>query len=171
MGRGASVSAGAQTEKQHRGRLRFGLDGRSAGEPRREAGLHLGPLLEEDRVHRGVPPRAVGPRAIASHAAEHLRTSDRGIALLRKLLREQLAVVAAGGDPVGVVRDVLREQRITRIQHETRALSERASAFMSVSSLAGWPATMAPTPNPLATASPSTSAPRNCPHWQSGGGL
>ena len=51
--------------------------------------------------------------AIASHEAEHLRTSDRGIALLRKLLREQLEVVAQGGDPVGVVRDPAASPLVT----------------------------------------------------------
>ncbi|MBL8359252.1 MAG: aromatic ring-hydroxylating dioxygenase subunit alpha [Rubrivivax sp.] len=60
---------------------------------------------EEHRRYPGDYEAQVSQGAIASHSAEHLRTSDRGIALLRKLLREQLAVVAAGGDPVGVVRD------------------------------------------------------------------
>ena len=60
---------------------------------------------EEHRRFPGDYEAQVSQGAIASHEAEHLRTSDRGIALLRKLLREQLQVVAAGGDPVGVVRD------------------------------------------------------------------
>lgn len=60
---------------------------------------------EEHRRWPGDYEAQVSQGAITSHAHEHLRTSDRGIALLRKLLREQLAVVAAGGDPVGVVRD------------------------------------------------------------------
>ena len=34
-----------------------------------------------------------------------LGTADRGIALYRKLLFDQLDVVARGGDPLGVVRD------------------------------------------------------------------
>jgi len=42
--------------------------------------------------------------SIASHAAEHLRTSDRGVAMLRRFLREQLARMAAGDDPACVVR-------------------------------------------------------------------
>jgi nitrite reductase/ring-hydroxylating ferredoxin subunit len=52
----------------------------------------------------------VGQGPIAAHSAEHLRTSDRGIALLRRLLRQQLDIVAAGGDPVGVERDAARER-------------------------------------------------------------
>ena len=51
----------------------------------------------------------VSQGSIAAHSAEHLRTSDRGIALLRRLLRRQLEVVAAGGDPVGVEREAGRE--------------------------------------------------------------
>ncbi|MEO5881548.1 MAG: aromatic ring-hydroxylating dioxygenase subunit alpha, partial [Caldimonas sp.] len=41
---------------------------------------------------------------IAAHSAEHLRTSDRGVALLRRFLREQLAALARGDDPSGVAR-------------------------------------------------------------------
>ena len=41
---------------------------------------------------------------IAAHSAEHLRTSDRGVALLRRFLREQLKAVARGDDPSGVAR-------------------------------------------------------------------
>jgi len=46
----------------------------------------------------------VSQGAITAHSAEHLRTSDRGVALLRRLLREQVRRVAAGDDPAGVVR-------------------------------------------------------------------
>lgn len=41
---------------------------------------------------------------IAAHSAEHLRTSDRGVALLRRFLREQLRRVAAGEDPAAIAR-------------------------------------------------------------------
>jgi len=46
----------------------------------------------------------VSQGAIAAHSAEHLRTSDRGVALLRRFLRDQLRRVAAGDDPAGVAR-------------------------------------------------------------------
>jgi phenylpropionate dioxygenase-like ring-hydroxylating dioxygenase large terminal subunit len=46
----------------------------------------------------------VSQGAITAHSAEHLRTSDRGVALLRRFLREQLAAVAHGDDPSGVAR-------------------------------------------------------------------
>ena len=42
---------------------------------------------------------------IAPRHREHLGESDRGVILYRKLLAEQMAVVADGGEPMGVVRD------------------------------------------------------------------
>ena len=36
---------------------------------------------------------------------EHLGESDRGVIFYRKLLMEQMDIVADGGDPMGVVRD------------------------------------------------------------------
>ena len=42
---------------------------------------------------------------IAPRHREHLGESDRGIILYRKLLTEQMAVVADGGEPMAVVRD------------------------------------------------------------------
>jgi hypothetical protein len=61
-----------------------------------------------DAEHRQFPgdyEAQVSQGAITAHSAEHLRTSDRGVALLRRVLREQLRRVAAGEDPAGVVRD------------------------------------------------------------------
>jgi 5,5'-dehydrodivanillate O-demethylase len=43
--------------------------------------------------------------AIADRTQEHLGTSDRGIVMLRKLLKEQIEIVRQGGDPMGVIRD------------------------------------------------------------------
>ena len=39
---------------------------------------------------------------ITLHSEEHLMTSDRGVAMLRRLLKQQMAEVAAGRDPIGV---------------------------------------------------------------------
>jgi hypothetical protein len=64
----------------------------------------------EHRQFPGDYEAQVSQGAIAAHSAEHLRTSDRGVALLRRLLREQLKIVAAGGDPAGVERDPARAQ-------------------------------------------------------------
>jgi len=46
--------------------------------------------------------------AIADRTREILGSSDRGIALYRKLLFEQIEVVRGGGDPLGVLRDAQR---------------------------------------------------------------
>jgi 5,5'-dehydrodivanillate O-demethylase len=43
--------------------------------------------------------------AIANRSREILGASDRGIALYRRLLKEQLAILEKGGDPLGVIRD------------------------------------------------------------------
>ena len=42
---------------------------------------------------------------IANRTREHLSYSDKGIALLRRVLRENIQMVQAGEDPKGVVRD------------------------------------------------------------------
>jgi 5,5'-dehydrodivanillate O-demethylase len=42
---------------------------------------------------------------ITDRSVEHLSYSDRGVALLRKVLRENIEKVQRGEDPIGVVRD------------------------------------------------------------------
>jgi len=42
---------------------------------------------------------------IANRTREHLGASDGGIVLMRQMMREALAAVAAGQDPLGVIRD------------------------------------------------------------------
>lgn len=44
--------------------------------------------------------------AITLHSEEHLATSDRGIVMLRRMMRHQIKVVSEGGDPIGVAFDV-----------------------------------------------------------------
>jgi hypothetical protein len=46
-----------------------------------------------------------GQGAITLHSEEHLVESDRGIALLRQFLRQQVELVAQGHDPAGVAFD------------------------------------------------------------------
>ena len=48
----------------------------------------------------------VGQGAIAARNTEHLASSDRGVILVRKLLREALDAVERGEDPAGVTRGV-----------------------------------------------------------------
>ena len=43
-----------------------------------------------------------GQGRITLHSEEHLATSDRGIAMLRRLMKKQIATVQGGGDPLGV---------------------------------------------------------------------
>lgn len=42
---------------------------------------------------------------ITDRTTEHLGRSDIGVALLRRMFREQLAIVQSGGDPLGVIRE------------------------------------------------------------------
>jgi 5,5'-dehydrodivanillate O-demethylase len=43
--------------------------------------------------------------ALTDRSEEHLGVSDRGIAMLRRLLKEQIEIVGDGGDPIGIIRD------------------------------------------------------------------
>jgi len=62
----------------------------------------------------------VGQGAIADRTQEHLGESDRGVAMMRRRLTEQMDVVARGGEPMGVVRDPAQNRCITLpiIDHE-----------------------------------------------------
>ena len=60
---------------------------------------------DERRAAPGDYEAQVGQGAITSHTDENLRSSDRGIVLLRRLLMRQVEEVAAGKDPVGVSFD------------------------------------------------------------------
>jgi hypothetical protein len=53
-----------------------------------------------------------GQRAIAVHALENLAASDTGIAMLRRTLRDQIARVRDGLDPINVIRDARLNQKI-----------------------------------------------------------
>jgi hypothetical protein len=46
-----------------------------------------------------------GQGPISLHSEEHLVTSDRGIMMQRRMLMQQMEVVAKGGDPVGLAFD------------------------------------------------------------------
>jgi 5,5'-dehydrodivanillate O-demethylase oxygenase subunit len=47
----------------------------------------------------------VGQGVIADRTKEHLGESDRGVVALRRKMFEQMDVVAAGGEPMGLIRD------------------------------------------------------------------
>lgn len=59
--------------------------------------------------------------AIADRTVEMLVGSDRGIVILRRLLEEQMALVEAGSDPMGVIRNPLENVEI-RFEQETDKL-------------------------------------------------
>jgi hypothetical protein len=44
----------------------------------------------------------VGQGPVSLHSEENLVGSDRGVGRMRRFLRRQIAIVAAGGDPLGV---------------------------------------------------------------------
>jgi nitrite reductase/ring-hydroxylating ferredoxin subunit len=67
----------------------------------------------EDRQRRPDDKEAMeGQRPIAIHALEHLVSSDKGVIMLRHLLRRQLEALAAGRDPINVVRDPAQNHAI-----------------------------------------------------------
>ncbi len=57
---------------------------------------------------------------IADRTRETLVETDRGITLFRRLLQEQLETVAAGGDPLGVVRDSAENECIELPQERNK---------------------------------------------------
>jgi hypothetical protein len=73
-----------------------------------------GRLWEElsEAEHRDFPgdyEAQVSQGRVASHADEHLASSDRGIVMLRRLLQRQVERVRAGDDPLGVAFDPAAE--------------------------------------------------------------
>jgi phenylpropionate dioxygenase-like ring-hydroxylating dioxygenase large terminal subunit len=60
---------------------------------------------EEHQKFPGDTEAQVGQGAITFHSEEHLMSSDQGVSMLRNLLRNQVEIVAKGGDPVGVAFD------------------------------------------------------------------
>lgn len=60
---------------------------------------------EEHQKFPGDYEAQVGQGAITLHSEENLVSSDKGVAMVRRLLKQQLDAVAAGQDPLGVHRD------------------------------------------------------------------
>jgi nitrite reductase/ring-hydroxylating ferredoxin subunit len=65
-----------------------------------------GPYEERQRVP-GDYDAQVSQRSIAIHALEHLGGTDRGVVMLRRLIRSGIQAVRAGQDPKGIVRRAL----------------------------------------------------------------
>jgi phenylpropionate dioxygenase-like ring-hydroxylating dioxygenase large terminal subunit len=77
-------------------------------EPRTLAFKRFGQELDRPYEERQRKPGdydvAVSQRPIAVHALEHLGATDRGIIMLRKLVRDGIRAVQRGEDPPGIVR-------------------------------------------------------------------
>jgi len=83
---------------------------RSAGEIARQRSTLDGKLWEAltPQEHQRFPgdyEAQVGQGAITFHSEEHLVSSDRGVALVRRMLQRQLDALAEGKDPAGVSFD------------------------------------------------------------------
>jgi 5,5'-dehydrodivanillate O-demethylase len=62
----------------------------------------------------------VGQGPISDRPHEHLGVTDKGVILLRKLLKEQAQIVADGGEPMNIVRDPAKNQYITLPQEQNK---------------------------------------------------
>ncbi len=65
--------------------------------------------LEERQDTPGDYEAQVGQGPISLHSEEHLATSDRGIAMQRRMLERDIKKVMEGGDPEGVIFDPAQE--------------------------------------------------------------
>jgi 5,5'-dehydrodivanillate O-demethylase len=60
---------------------------------------------------------------IYDRSAEHLGASDQGVAMLRKLLDEQITIVEKGGEPIALVRDPEKNRMIEFTSHSLNRLA------------------------------------------------
>lgn len=67
----------------------------------------------------------VGQGPIADRAREHLMSSDRGVALYRKLLEENMVRIERSEDPMGVIRDPAKNEPMIQVVRP----HERPKAF------------------------------------------
>ncbi|MFN6956006.1 MAG: hypothetical protein ACK4PG_14545, partial [Acetobacteraceae bacterium] len=82
----------------------------SAGELGRMRSSYGGKRWDEltEEEHRAMPgdwEAQVGQGPITIHSEEHLASSDRGVAMLRRFWKRQAEAVARGEDPAGVAFD------------------------------------------------------------------
>jgi 5,5'-dehydrodivanillate O-demethylase len=68
---------------------------------------------------------------VTDRTQENLGTSDSGVILLRKLLREQIEIVRAGGEPMGVIRNPEKNRII-----DLDVINERIGLFGKTSQTA-----------------------------------
>lgn len=82
-----------------------------------EGDFHLDNFASQDHMAW----ETQGP--IADRSIEHLGEGDRGIIMLRKLLRDQIQAVQNGQDPVGVNRDRAKDEMIQLVEEGYSAFS------------------------------------------------
>jgi hypothetical protein len=58
--------------------------------------------LAEHRASPGDLEAMVSQGVVAKHSEEHLGTTDKGIVMLRRFLKNQIDAMARGEDPVGL---------------------------------------------------------------------
>jgi hypothetical protein len=85
--------AGRVIEKGELGRYRSRMNGKPWAEL----------TAEERRRFPGDYEAQTGQGPITFHSEEHLATSDKGVAFLRRFMEQQLKAVAEGGNPAGTV--------------------------------------------------------------------
>ncbi|HZT08855.1 MAG TPA: Rieske 2Fe-2S domain-containing protein [Chloroflexota bacterium] len=71
--------------------------------------------------------------AISDRTVERLATADKGVVLLRKLLRREIDKVQHGEDPIGVIRDPMNELIDTNIQVYIDAVQKVPAPVSAVS--------------------------------------
>ena len=69
---------------------------------------------EEHQRYPGDYEAQVGQGAITAHSDEHLSSTDRGVSMVRRMWKQQLDVMDAGGDPLGVIFD--ESQAVVRVE-------------------------------------------------------
>jgi hypothetical protein len=87
--------AGRVKEKGEIGRMRSTFNGKT----------WLEMTEEEHQKYPGDYEAQTGQGPITMHSEEHFGQSDRGVLMVRRLIRQQLDALAAGNDPVGVSFD------------------------------------------------------------------
>jgi 5,5'-dehydrodivanillate O-demethylase len=50
---------------------------------------------------------------IRDRSLEHLGVGDKGVVMLRQLLKQQIDLVREGGDPMGIIRDPAQDRLIS----------------------------------------------------------
>ncbi len=82
--------------------------------------------LEEHQRTPGDYEAQAGQGPISLHSEEHLVTSDRGVMMQRRMLMQQMEVVAKGGDPLGVTFDPAKDLVKVRSGNFYRAVQATA---------------------------------------------